>query len=909
VAIPILKTKLYIPPVRPGLVSRTHLVERLEEGLRQGRKLTLISAPAGYGKTTLVSSWVWQHDLRAAWVSLDEGDNDPLRFWAYVIAALQTVDPTIGLSLTATLGSLQPPPLEALTTALINDLAETGGAEPCSLALVLDDYHTIVMPEIHDSMDFLLGHCPPGLHIVITTREDPPLSLPRLRGRRQLTEIRAADLRFTPEEATQLLNAVMELDLAADDVTALSDRTEGWVVGLQMAALSLQREARSSQRAFVRAFAGSERLVAGYLVGEVLERQPPRIRDFLLQTSVLERLCGPLCDAVTGGKDARHILRELEAANLFIVPLDHTRRWYRYHGLFAELLRDRLTEQADPADIAALHQRASEWYAGEGFWEEAISHAFHAADERRAADLVAMAALPAISRAEFRLVSRWLDAIPEGTVRADPILCIARAWCALPHSVDGAQRWVARAEEAARENVGHSTQVLVAAHAAALRVAIARADEAPSDRIVELCQEALGQIPEDSAELRAIVAFWMGHACLDLGDDAAADRAFDMVTRMESESESHTTGLVMRGLRAWTNLNRGRLHDAAAICRDALRAIVEPAEAAGQRLPMACYLYIVLGQVHLLRNELEAAARLLERGIGLGELTTTERPILVEGYCALARLRSVEGRYEQGLALIDEAEQTMRLWLGGPGYVPAVRARLWLVRARVEDELHDLDRAIAWADQHPSQDSGEHSLELQAFACVRIAQHRAYGTPDLQPILSTLARQVRAAEASGNVGWQVQVLTLYALALQAAGQGAAAMDPLERALELAKAERLVRDFLDHGAPMEQLLRQVARRTSVREVAQALLCVLAAEGRDERPAPEPMAAAVLVEPLTPRELEILALIATGASNPEIARDLHISVNTVKRHNTNIFGKLGVTSRMQAVARGRQLQLLD
>ena len=278
-AIPILKTKLYIPPVRPGLVSRTHLVERLEEGLRAGRKLTLISAPAGYGKTTLVSEWVHQQDLRAAWVSLDEGDNDPLRFWAYVIAALQTVDPAIGPSLTATLGSLQPPPLEALTTALINDLAETGGAEPCSLALVLDDYHTIVMPEIHDSMDFLLGHCPPGLHIVITTREDPPLSLPRLRGRRQLTEIRAADLRFTPEEATQLLNAVMELDLAADDVTALSDRTEGWVVGLQMAALSLQREARSSQRAFVRAFAGSERLVAGYLVGEVLERQPPRIRE------------------------------------------------------------------------------------------------------------------------------------------------------------------------------------------------------------------------------------------------------------------------------------------------------------------------------------------------------------------------------------------------------------------------------------------------------------------------------------------------------------------------------------------------------------------------------------------------------------------------------------------------------
>ena len=303
-------------------------------------------------------------------------------------------------------------------------------------------------------------------------------------------------------------------------------------------------------------------------------------------------------------------------------------------------------------------------------------------------------------------------------------------------------------------------------------MAIARADEAPSDRVVELCQEALGQVPEGNTELRALVAFWMGHACLNLGDDTAADRAFDLVAQMESEGESQTIGLVMRGLRAWTNLSRGRLHDAAAICRDAQRSIVEPAEETGQRLPMACYVYIVLGQVYLQWNELEAAARLLERGIELGELTTIERPILVEGYCALARLRSVEGRFEQGLTLIDKAEQTMRLWRGDPGYVPAFRARIWLWRARVEDDSHYLDRAIAWADQHSPQDTEEHSLELQTFVCVRIAQYRAYGTPDLEMVLSMLAKQIRAAEASDRVDWQIQVLTLRALALQAGGPAA-----------------------------------------------------------------------------------------------------------------------------------------
>jgi LuxR family maltose regulon positive regulatory protein len=940
----LLTTKLYIPPVRPdpstglraSLVPRPRLVERLNQGLlRQSggfvRKLTLISAPAGFGKTTLVGAWIHQHDgLRAAWVSLDEGDNDPQRFWAYVVAALQTVDPALGQAQSSALQSPQPPPLEAIATALINDLAEKSNGELSPLILVLDDYHTITTSKIHRSLDFFLNHLPQGFHLVITTREDPPLSLPRLRGRGQLMEIRAADLRFTPEEATQLFNAVMDLDLPMEDVTILSDRTEGWAVGLQMAALSLQRETQSDRHKFVRAFAGDNRLVADYLADEVLARQPPYLRTFLLQTSILERLCGPLCDALTGGDKSQSILRDLEQANLFIVPLDHRRHWYRYHLLFADLLRARLKEECTPEAIAALHHRASAWYAREGFWADAIAHALQAADDERAAGLITQSALPALLRGEFVLVERWLDALPEDTVRARPILCIARAWCILPTSTNQTKQWIQEAEASLADSLESHIRTLVIAHAAALRVSIARANEAPPSRIVALCQEALNKIPESDTELHALVAFWMGHASLDLGDDAAADQAFELVTRVQRDSENHTITLVMAGLRAWTHLNRGHLHTAAALCREALQTIIEPAERAGQRLPMACYIYIVLGQVCWQWNDREQAASYLEHGIELGELTLIERPILIEGYCALARLRSVEGDFEAALALMDKAEQTMRLTQGEAGFIPAHRVGIWLRQARAgqargEDDTHSLDRAIAWADEHFLQQSEADSAAsqwpltlsgpptLSSFVQVRIAQYHTYGTPDLEPLLAMLDEQIQRAEGSERIAWQIEVLILKALVLQAQGQSTRAVEPLERALTIAKPERFVRMFLDHGAPIRVLLKQVARENpAVREYACDLLITLEAEEGGEQPTQKPLTSAeatVLVEPLTPRELEVLAVIATGASNPEIARKLHITVNTVKRHITNIFGKLGVSRRTQAVARGRELELID
>ncbi len=919
----ILTTKLTIPSARRMWVPRPRLLERLDEGRSLKHRLTLVSAPAGAGKTTLISRWIHERHLSAAWISLDAHDNDPQRFWIYVVTALQTMDPRVGPTLLKWLRSPQPPPLEKMITALINDLVKVVPHEQDSHFLVLDDYHAIMVPEIHDSLDDLLRHVPPRLQLVILTREDPPLALPRLRSRGQLTEIRTGDLRFTPEEAAQLFGGVMGLDLPDEDVTALAERTEGWAVGLQMAGLSMQRETPSNQRAFVRTFAGNDRLVADYLTDEVLDHQRSGMRAFLLQTSILERLSGPLCDAVTGRDGCQQRLLELEQANLFLVPLDRKRIWYRYHHLFADLLRHRLQRQRGLQTVRDLHRKAGEWYAGEGLWEDAVRHALEATDDERAADLVAQAAPPALMRGEFVLVKRWLDALPDDLVRARPILCIARAWCTLPYSVERARQWIERAGSTAHNCVDQGAGNDIQAHIAALRVTVAHTTNASRSTVIELCQDALVKIPERDTELRAVVVYWMGEAYLALGDSASADRAFERVMQIERDSESHTMSLVMKGIHAWRDFIRGHLHEAAATCRQMMRSVVEPAEEAGWDLPMACYLYIVLGQIHYQWNELDRSVALLRRGIELGEMTPLESPILVEGYTALARVRAVQGKFGDALRLMDKAEQTGELWLAEGDVPPALRVPIWLRQAQVEGCTPCLDRAIAWADAYAVQRSDGYSPELQSVAHVRIAQSCAYGAPDLDPVLSILDEQLTLADASGRTAWQIEARMLKALTLQAKERGAAALGLLECALALAKPERFMRAIVDYGPSVGALLRQVPRQNSMREYARGyareyvrgyareLLAILVVEEGDERPAAQVStdASTTLVEPLTPRELEVLAVIATGVSNAEIAQSLYISVNTVKTHITNIFGKLEVTRRVEAVARGRELGLID
>jgi len=421
---PLLQTKLYIPPVRPNLVSRPRLIERLNEGMT--RRLTLISAPAGFGKTTLLSEWVAGSGRPVAWLSLDEGDNDPVRFLAYFVAAVQTTpslsEAGVGESALAVLQSPQPPPVEAILTALINEIATI----PKPFILVLDDYHVIEAQPIHDALIFLLDHLPPQMHLSLATRSDPFLPLSRLRARGQMTDIRADDLRFSPQETTTFLNQVMGLALSGDQVAILESRTEGWIAGLQLAALSIRGQDDTAR--LISAFAGDDRYIGDYLVDEVLARRPKGTRDFLLQTSILDRLTGPLCDAVPGNEDGQNVLKKLERANLFIVPLDNRRRWYRYHHLFADLLRQRLEESTTLQDIESLHQRASQWYEENDFLIEAVEHKLAAGNHEDVMRLIEQGAGEIFQRSQLNTLTKWWARLSRELVTSRPRLCMIYAW-------------------------------------------------------------------------------------------------------------------------------------------------------------------------------------------------------------------------------------------------------------------------------------------------------------------------------------------------------------------------------------------------------------------------------------------------------------------------------------------------
>ncbi len=928
-ALPLLATKLYIPPVRrPGLLSRPRLVERLKVGA--AGKLTLISAPAGFGKTTLLAEW--QHALaltsipssigrgepgaraRVAWLSLDEGDNDSVRFWRYVVAALQTIDASFGQVAQAALESSQPPPPEPLVTALINDVA----AFSSPIILVLDDYHAIEAESIHTGLDFLLDHLPSQLHLVITSRADPPLSLARRRARRELTEIRTADLRFTTQEAAEFLNTYMGLGLSAEDVTALESRTEGWIVGLHLAALSLQ--GRTDKHDFVAAFAGDNRYIADYLVEEVLWRQPPPIQAFLLQTSMLDRLSGPLCDAVTGQGGSQAILEKLEQANLFIVPLDDRRCWYRYHHLFAGLLRQRLLQVGTQDLMPRLHRRASEWYEGEGLLDEAIAHALAAPDQEYAAALLNRYAMAMVARGESVIARSWLEALPESLLRSRPLLCVVYAWCtflAPPHSLETPERWLREAEGALQalspdeDKLGHD---LVVASIATLRAFLAynRGDDLRA--VIALSSQALNAVPEEHRLFRSALVFNMAQAHQLMGDRAAADRAFAEARRIAEAGGSLHIALLTASIQADLARCRGRLRQAAAICREAMQSIAEPAERSGRLAPAVGALSIVLGGILLEWNDLAGAERALtsglERIVLSGELGSQ-----IEGYTWLIRLKQALGDAQAALDLIEQGERLEPFFAS---YFAAHRARLWLAQA--ESDPRCLAQAARWAQaNHIKLDTKENISEIPLFrdpeplilARLLIAQCReappARRQADLQPLLSFLEQQLHREEEAGWKGEVLRLLILQALALQAQGAVVGALGCLERALALAEPEGYVRIFVDEGVPMARLLYQAAERGIVPDYTGRLLAAFET-GENKPLTPTPADPSVFVEPLSEREIEILGLVAQGFTNREIARQLVLSPGTVKVHTSHIYDKLDVHSRTQAVTKARVLGIL-
>ncbi|MBN1976759.1 MAG: AAA family ATPase [Anaerolineae bacterium] len=895
----LLTTKLYAPPPRPNLVERPRLIERLDEGLRLGHKLTLVSAPAGSGKTTLVSAWAASQRHPVAWVSLDKGDNDLVRFWSYLAAALQTVPEldasNVGEDALKLFKAPQPVPIEAILTTLINDIAALVriSREERPLILVLDDLHLIEAPPVFQALTFLLDHLPQQMHLVITTRVDPPLPLARLRARGQITEIRTADLRFTPDEAADFLRRATSLTLPATAVAALEERTEGWIAGLQMAAYSMRGQ--EDITSFIEAFAASNRYVIEYLLEEVLGREPEDARAFLLQTSILERLTGTLCDHLTGEANGQDVLRRLEDANLFIVPLDHDRHWYRYHHLFADSLRKQL-EVSQPKALPQLHRRASTWYAQNGLVAEAVNHALKARDVERAAHLIEQAAFEVLDRGEVSSLVGWLAALPDETIRARPWLCVLHAWMLI---ISGQQKAIeARLQDAEEaldtlDSLDEREATRIQGYISAIRAQVAFIGSAIPDTI-KFAQDALEKIPARDYSVRATTTMILGAAYGFIDDLAAASRAFSEARTIGQTNQDNFSVMLASSALAQLEVVHGQLRKAERTYREALQLVERPSGVRRGHSPGVGYTYVGLAEVLREKNELEAATRYAEEGLDLCKLLG-QAEILMSGYVALARIQRAQENIEGALATLQEAIQIateMSAW--SVDVVTVHQARLWLAQGNLEAASRWTQASGLSADDVPSFHREAGHLTL---ARILAAQDR----PDDAARL--LARLLKAAESTQRWGSAIEALLLLALTQHKKPEPDRALHALERALSLAEPEGYVRIFVDEGPPMADLLRQAAGRGMAPRYVRELLAAFDAS----EPA-EPRHAQPLIEPLSDREIEVLRLAAAGLSNREIAEQLYVSINTVKAHSKSVYRKLDAHNRTQAINRAQELGLL-
>ena len=926
---PLLTTKLYIPPPRPDLIPRPRLIERLDQGLHLGRKLTLITAPAGFGKTTLLSEWVAGLDRPVAWLSFDESDSDPRRASTYLVAALralpgaQDLPAPIGDAFLAavsaqidTRGSVLL--IEEMLGSLINEVA----AIPHPFALVLDDYHLIENPHTHEGVSFLLDHLPASAHLVIASRSEPPLPIARLRARGQLTELNADDLRFTFEEAAALLGRAAGPSLTAENVARLEARTEGWIAGLQMASLALQglalrgpSPAGETTSAFIAAFTGNDRYIMDYLVEEVLQRQPEAVQAFLLQTSVLERLTSSLCDAVTGQAGSQAMLEELERNNLFIFPLDNRRQWYRYHHLFAELLRHRLRQQTAPQDLAVLHRRAAEWYEVNGLAAEAIDHALKAPDLERAVRLIEQNALEMLRRNEMDNLLKWLESLNQDTLQSRPFLCIVRAWIAISHGqFDEAEGW-AQAAEAALAEAGWQRDYLNAQGATHRwmqgNIDAVRSTATSGAERISLARRALENLPDGDVLLRSIIALNLGEAYAGHDDVAAARQAFlDAIDIGQRGGNIISTLAAMSGL-GELRARLGDLHGAVDMGRQAVQLGIAESKPGGHPVPASGNAHRLLAECFYEWNDLDAALHHATEAVECcrrwGHFTN-----LVVAYLTLARVQQVRGDapgVRQTMAatkrLIENAAVRARRtsmpvlekevgWMAE--LAEMAQAHLWLLQDNLDAVAQWMSR---WIEEHDVPEDA--SFPYLVRPRLLVAQCR------YDEALLLLEHALQRAQARQRIAGLIHISSMQACALQAKGEMDHALIPLERALQLAEPGGYIRTFVDQGDSMEVLLRRGhSSATAARSVApDYVAAILAAfRGASERAA----TGDELLEPLSDREMEVLRLIAAQMSNQEIADALVISVNTVKTHIRRLYGKLNVSSRLAAVERGRALGLL-
>ncbi len=928
----LLATKLYIPQSRPNLVTRHRLSLKLDEVMHPGQRLLLVSAPAGYGKTTLIAKWLHDHPqpTAATWISLDEGDNDHTRFLTYLIAALRTIQPGAGETALVMLQSPQLPALEVALISLLNDIA----AFPGSCLIVLDDYHVIKAQPVHDAVSFLVEHLPPQIHLVIATRADPPLPLARLRARGQLTEIRLEDLRFTSEETLVLLNQAMGLDISAGDIAALQSRTEGWIAGLHMAAITMRD--RTDRSDFIHSFTGSTRYILDYLVEEVLQLQPAFIQEFLLHTSILDRLCDSLCNAVAnirypisdqsaGPPDvghAQHILEFIERANLFIIPLDDKQHWYRYHQLFADLLRHRL-QQLQPERVPVLHHRASEWYEQHGFIPEAIEHALKSKDFARAAGLIETMTEATLMRSEIATLHGWMEALPGEFLHTRPLLCAYHAWELLlsGHSLSEAEAFLRRAVES--DTTGIAFGAIMAFRAL---IATYQGDTHTS---IQMARQALEKLPEGSLFLRSVVAGSLSLNYFLRGDVEPAQRTLEEAARI-----SHKAGNLMNEVLAVSHQGdmfyiQGQLHEAKA-CYE--QAIDLATDTRGQHLPIAGIPLSGLGNLFREWDDLDQAVQYLQAGIELiknwGQLGA------INGYTALARTYQALGDIQgvnEAMQAAKQAATDLDVLRLGDGIIAGHQATLCVWQGNI-------NAATRWIEERGYQEASIVpdalikrvtdsptplllAFEYMTLAGVRLAQQK----PD--QALAVLKPLSRVVEDAGWNGTLINVLALQAMAVRALGDEPEAIRVLDRALTLAEPEGFVRVFVDEGEPMLSLIADFrsllhnrlstevdARKNRLLAYTTRLLSAFGippAAVRSDQPSltsQQPTVAGSLIEPLSNREIQVLRLLSAGLSSTEIAEKLIISPHTVRSHMKSIYGKLDIHSRYEAVERARAMGLI-
>lgn len=920
----LLTTKLFLPAPRPTLVARPRLLQLLERD-RQA-KVILIAAPAGFGKTTLAIDWLHyrktahaHESVRYCWLALDEQDNDPIRFLTYLVAALQKVEVTIGAAVQMMMQAPQPPPLDALLTIVINDLSTI--ATP--VLLVLDDYHTMMTKAIHDAITFLVDHLPPALHLVITSRSDPPLPLARWRVQRVMTEIRAGDLRFTTEEAAEFLRTSLNMSLSPDDVAALEQRTEGWIAGLQLAALSLQGRRDVSE--FIQHFTGSNAYIIDYLAEEVLQRQPPPIQEFLRQTSILDRFCGALCDAVTGSNDSQRKLEYLQRANLFLIPLDSQRQWYRYHHLFASALRAQM-QQLDASLRHALHRRASQWYAQHQLFSDAIAHALVIHDVEQAAQLIAQEADTLLKRGEHATIHGWLDRLPDAVIRNQPKLALIRAAAlVLADQADAAEVYLQAVEQVLNEVP--AANLLGQLYTLRARNAQRRNELQQAFAFV---QKALHLLPADDSYARARATLFLGNIYVYTDQVADSIRTFAEASRLaQMAGDIHTAlhAICNQGIMLGT---QGQLQEAARTFRHGLMLA---AQQQAEHLYMANALRFNMGLLLLEWNQMDAARAEIQAAI-TSYMRSIEFHSVMLFRCYLALILQIMGDHAGAEQTVEEALNS-----GRAHHLPklrmmdaqAFRVRLWTMQGNLTAIAH-------WLANCGMDVEDELSM----------AQERAY-TGFALGLLATgaagqaahlLTRLLTMAEAAGRKRSQIELGVLHALALNAQGKHHTAQQQIMTTLTAAEPEGYIRVFVNEGRPMQELIEACkaqmlttqsidrysnppAPQERLRIYTDKLLAAFpsAAPIHAEQSSritslpqqtmipssPQPLTQS-LIEPLSDREREVLRLVAEGLSNSQIADKLIITTGTVKRHLNNIFGKLNVRSRTQAIIQARALNLL-